>query len=79
MTSFALGLSYSLTDDDVFTFWADLPRLQSLEFRYYLVRLHIYPVSDGVNLVLATTAIYHSASTYPPPPEGLLYTRHYAG
>ncbi|KAI0742435.1 hypothetical protein C8Q80DRAFT_1188375 [Daedaleopsis nitida] len=35
-TSFALGLSYSLTDDDVFQFWTDLPNLEDLEFRYYL-------------------------------------------
>ncbi|TBU38334.1 hypothetical protein BD309DRAFT_972136 [Dichomitus squalens] len=36
ITSFTLGLSYSLTDDDVFLFWEDLPSLQTLEFRYYL-------------------------------------------
>ncbi|KAI0364045.1 hypothetical protein BV20DRAFT_1039616 [Pilatotrama ljubarskyi] len=36
VTSFALGLSYSLTDSDVFAFWQELPCLQSLEFRYYL-------------------------------------------
>ncbi|RPD58526.1 hypothetical protein L226DRAFT_489951 [Lentinus tigrinus ALCF2SS1-7] len=36
MMSFALGLSYSLTDNDVFTFMAELPCLESLEFRYYL-------------------------------------------
>ncbi|EIW56873.1 uncharacterized protein TRAVEDRAFT_127248 [Trametes versicolor FP-101664 SS1] len=34
--SFALGLSYSLTDDDMFKFWEDLPCLQTLDFRYYL-------------------------------------------
>ncbi len=37
VSSFALGLSYSLTDDDVFNFWTSLPHLTSLEFRYYLV------------------------------------------
>ncbi|TFK88123.1 hypothetical protein K466DRAFT_489557 [Polyporus arcularius HHB13444] len=36
VSSFALGLSYSLTDDDVFAFWTSLPHLTSLEFRYYL-------------------------------------------
>ncbi|KAI0632678.1 hypothetical protein C8Q77DRAFT_1058376 [Trametes polyzona] len=33
--TFAIGLSYSLTDDDVFKFWQDMPRLESLEARYY--------------------------------------------
>ena len=37
ITSFALGLSYSLTDDDVFAFCEDLPSLRALELRYYLV------------------------------------------
>ena len=37
ITSFALGLSYSLTDDDVFAFCEDLPSLEILELRYYLV------------------------------------------
>ncbi|PIL26283.1 hypothetical protein GSI_12039 [Ganoderma sinense ZZ0214-1] len=36
ITSFALGLSYSLTDDDVFAFCKGLPSLQTLELRYYL-------------------------------------------
>ncbi|KAI0351224.1 hypothetical protein OH77DRAFT_1487729 [Trametes cingulata] len=36
VTSFALGLSYSLTDSDVFAFWQELPCLLALEFRYYL-------------------------------------------
>ncbi|KAI0920231.1 hypothetical protein AcV5_010030 [Taiwanofungus camphoratus] len=34
--SFALGLSYSLTDDDVFSCFNQLHGLRSLEFRYYL-------------------------------------------
>ncbi|KAI9061905.1 hypothetical protein FKP32DRAFT_1575048 [Trametes sanguinea] len=37
ITTSALGLSYSLTDNDVFTFWQDLPSLQTIDFRYYLV------------------------------------------
>ncbi|KAI0683671.1 hypothetical protein C8T65DRAFT_235312 [Cerioporus squamosus] len=40
-SSFALGLSYSLTDDDVFNFCSQLPHLRSLELRYYLVSPHI--------------------------------------
>ncbi|KAI1795387.1 hypothetical protein LXA43DRAFT_882089 [Ganoderma leucocontextum] len=36
ITAFTLGLSYSLTDDDVFVFCEDLPLLQILELRYYL-------------------------------------------
>ncbi|KAI8992763.1 hypothetical protein BD414DRAFT_482144 [Trametes punicea] len=36
ITSFGLGLSYSLTDNDVFAFWQELPSLHTLEFRYYL-------------------------------------------
>ena len=42
ITSFGLGLSYSLTDDDVFSFWEGLPSLRTLEFRYYLVSAHAY-------------------------------------
>ncbi|EMD32726.1 hypothetical protein CERSUDRAFT_118467 [Gelatoporia subvermispora B] len=34
--AFGLGLSYSLTDDDVFAFLNQLPRLTTLELRYYL-------------------------------------------
>ncbi|OSD03857.1 hypothetical protein PYCCODRAFT_1365235 [Trametes coccinea BRFM310] len=36
VTTFALGLSYSLTDTDVFTFWQDLPSLHTIDYRYYL-------------------------------------------
>jgi hypothetical protein len=31
-----LGLSYSLTNDDVFSFVAQLPQLEWLQLRYYL-------------------------------------------
>ncbi|KAL6307344.1 hypothetical protein BKA93DRAFT_816002 [Sparassis latifolia] len=34
--AFSLGLSYSLTDDDVFSFLNQLPNLRTLELRYYL-------------------------------------------
>ncbi|OCH86234.1 hypothetical protein OBBRIDRAFT_855495 [Obba rivulosa] len=34
--AFGLGLSYSLTDNDVFAFLNQLPRLSALELRYYL-------------------------------------------
>ncbi|KAJ7717567.1 hypothetical protein B0H16DRAFT_1897932 [Mycena metata] len=36
ITGFSLGLSYSLTDDDLFLFLAQLPCLEKLQFRYYL-------------------------------------------
>ncbi|KAI0640962.1 hypothetical protein C8Q79DRAFT_1004016 [Trametes meyenii] len=36
VTSFELGLSYSLTDDDIFAFWEELPSLHTVSFRYYL-------------------------------------------
>ncbi|KAI0669045.1 hypothetical protein C8Q78DRAFT_1044339 [Trametes maxima] len=36
ITTFELGLSYSLTDDDVFAFWENLPNLHTVAFRYYL-------------------------------------------
>ncbi|KAH9886922.1 hypothetical protein C8Q73DRAFT_748707 [Cubamyces lactineus] len=36
VSTLALGLSYSLTDNDVFEVWQELSSLQSLEFRYYL-------------------------------------------
>lgn len=34
-----LGLSYSLTDEDVFAFLHQLPTLKEVELRYYWVRL----------------------------------------
>ncbi|OBZ74886.1 hypothetical protein A0H81_05149 [Grifola frondosa] len=34
--SFALGLSYSITDEDIFSFLSELPNLSSLTYRYYL-------------------------------------------
>jgi len=34
--SFTLGLSYSLTDEDVFLFLARLPELEAVQLRYYL-------------------------------------------
>ena len=39
--SLSLGLSYSLTDEDVFTFLGQLPHLESLDLTYYLVGLCI--------------------------------------
>jgi hypothetical protein len=33
----SLGLSYSLTDDDVFAFLNELPELTSVGLQYYLV------------------------------------------
>jgi hypothetical protein len=39
--SLSLGLSYSLTDEDVFTFLGQLPYLESLDLFYYLVGLCI--------------------------------------
>lgn len=39
--SISLGLSYSLTDDDVFSFLAQLPELRTVELQYYPVG--IYP------------------------------------
>lgn len=35
----SLGLSYSLTDEDVFTFLHQLPNLKGVELTYYWVRL----------------------------------------
>ena len=39
--AFGLGLSYSVTDDDAFKYFAQLPQLSSLDFRYYLVGLFL--------------------------------------
>ncbi|KAJ7041145.1 hypothetical protein C8F04DRAFT_947579 [Mycena alexandri] len=39
ITGFSLGLSYSLTDDDLFSFLAQLPCLEKVQFRYYLACL----------------------------------------
>jgi hypothetical protein len=36
LREFTLGLSYSLTDDDVFSFIAQLPHLEWLHLQYYL-------------------------------------------
>ncbi|KAF8229386.1 hypothetical protein L208DRAFT_1424107 [Tricholoma matsutake] len=36
LREFTLGLSYSLTDEDVFSFIAQLPRLERLQLQYYL-------------------------------------------
>ena len=47
MTSFSLGLSSSLTDDDVFPFWEGLPSLRILEFRYYLASAHAHRQTNG--------------------------------
>ena len=38
LSSFTLGLSYTITDDDAFEFFSQLEALSSLDFRYYLVR-----------------------------------------
>ncbi|KAI0776615.1 hypothetical protein BD413DRAFT_602174 [Trametes elegans] len=44
VTTFALGLSYSLTDTDVFEFLATLPCLRTLEYRYYMqLRPYVAP------------------------------------
>ena len=47
ITSFSLGFSYSLTDDDVISFWEGLPSLRTLEFRCYLVSAHAYRRMNG--------------------------------
>ena len=36
--AFALGLSYSITDNDAFSFLEQSPSLMNLDFRYYLAR-----------------------------------------
>jgi len=36
---FSLGLSYSITDEDIFTFLSQLPNLEGLRLRYYWVLL----------------------------------------
>lgn len=51
--AFTLGLSYSLTDDSVFSSLADLPALRSLQLRYYMVSFlshtRIIPCSRGLS------------------------------
>lgn len=40
--SITLGLSYSLTHDDIFSFLGELPELTSVELQYYLVYLKLF-------------------------------------
>ncbi len=77
VSSFALGLSYSLTDDDVFAFWTSLPHLRSLDFRYYLVCPLILALSTDCDAATAIAAIHRSTFTGPPAPHRPLHARHH--
>ncbi|KAH9856164.1 hypothetical protein C2E23DRAFT_882278 [Lenzites betulinus] len=54
--SSALGLSYSLTNNDVFAFWEGLPHLQTLEYRYYL---QLQPMISPRLLHLRHLTVHH--------------------
>lgn len=74
-TSFALGLSYSLTDNDVFAFWADLPHLERLEYRFYVVSIHTIPF---LTIPFRATSINSRMSQQLPPSitPRLIHLRH---
>jgi hypothetical protein len=43
LKSFTLGLSYSITDEDIFTFLSQLPNLEHLRLRNYWVSAALAP------------------------------------
>jgi len=45
LEAFTLGLSYSLTNDDVFTFLGQLKYLKTLQLRYYWV-CHLFSLHN---------------------------------
>ncbi|KAF8968746.1 hypothetical protein BDZ97DRAFT_1797828 [Flammula alnicola] len=57
LRAFTLGLSYSLTDDDVFTFLGNLPHLERLNLRYYWQLKHP-PRQPKLTSLRSFTAIY---------------------
>lgn len=57
ITAFSHGLSYSLTDEDVFSFLSQLPRLQFLTLQYYL-QLRPSPVVPFLSNLRSFTVYY---------------------
>ncbi|KAK0478760.1 hypothetical protein IW261DRAFT_185830 [Armillaria novae-zelandiae] len=57
ITSFSLGLSYSLTNEDVFSFLSQLPQLRSVTLQYYL-QLRPSPVAPLLPNLQSFTACH---------------------
>ncbi|KAJ6615376.1 hypothetical protein B0H10DRAFT_1801539 [Mycena sp. CBHHK59/15] len=64
VTSFSLGLSYSITDEDLFTFLGQLPCLETLELQYYL-QLNSPRIGPRLPRLHSFTARHPSINTAP--------------
>ncbi|KAJ7482184.1 hypothetical protein B0H11DRAFT_2232414 [Mycena galericulata] len=63
ITAFSLGLSYSIADDDLFDFLAQLPCLETAQLQHYLALQQFKAPSDGAPLKrLRSLTVLHRVS-----------------